>query len=521
MPNLTNSKQAQAPLSKRLYWAVVGAFSIPTCSFVGLAVLLLGYIAWVSASSMLMQPSNSDIWQHAASISALINDLGDPANPFVVSEEGSRHFHPLWVGWAAVAQYFDLSVWDVLGLAGFLSMAVLAAGIFLFTRAYHPSPWAPLVLLLVMMLGWVLPIRHTGLHSIGTLFYAAPYPATYMIGFGFILWAVTIRALENAQYALLLVLLSAFMFTTHQLGAVISLIGVGCFILCWPNGTIRTRLIASLAIIFGLGISTFWPYHNPFVLALQPGNSTWDGGPNFYSFVFLTAAFVPSVFGVLGLRDRRSRPLALALLLYFLLFLLGLGGIQIASRFMMPITLVLHIGLAFYLATILDYPNMQLASMKMIIKAVSVTTVLLHVIFLNHFGVFDAHRRIDGASIYEAAQTLTHNIPDSEQVAAHSLAAWPIVGVGQKVLSIPWPEPAIHDLHERQAASNLLFDDGISREERIENARKLGVRTLIADRRFLPMSTVALLRSQSVSSEAAGPLMRFDLFDLGSSVSVD
>lgn len=215
MPNLAEPKKAQALFPKRNPKSLFGFFSLPTCVYIVVAVLLLGSFAWFSSYNMLIQPSLRDIWQHAATLRALIGNLADPSNPFVASNEGTRHFHPFWVGWAAVAQSFGLSEWDVLKLAAYFSMALFGTGTFVFARSYHPSPWAPLVLLLTTLLDWTVSIQHTGFHSPSTLIFSAAYPATALIGLSFILWAMTIRCLDNLKFTVLMVPISAVMFATH------------------------------------------------------------------------------------------------------------------------------------------------------------------------------------------------------------------------------------------------------------------------------------------------------------------
>ena len=64
--------------------------------------------------------------------------------------------------------------------------------------------------------------------------------------------------------------------------------------------------------------------------------------------------------------------------------------------------------------------------------------------------------------VYIAAERLTSDIPDDEQVAAFGLTAWPVVAAGQRVLSVPWPEPGITDLAERQEMTDALFDTALS-----------------------------------------------------------
>jgi hypothetical protein len=145
-------------------------------------------------------------------------------------------------------------------------------------------------------------------------------------------------------------------------------------------------------------------------------------------------------------------------------------------------------------------------------------TVLFQVITLGLILYPSEHRGdLRFGSVVAAAQDLTTDIPDSHEVAAYDVAAWPLVGIGQKVLSVPWPEPFISDLDERQRKIDRLFDASISRSERVALAKEYGVRILILDRRFGGKRRwrrwqLTALASQSISVRRSGPMLRFDLY---------
>ena len=246
---------------------------LPHLCFIVAAALFLGTAAFVAATNMIADQPNQDIWQHVAALNALMDNLAHPANPFVASDETSRHFHPLWVATAAFAQAFGLSVWTALHLVTYLSMGLFAGAVYSFARTYFASPWAPLVLLVTLLFGWMIPVQHTGVHAFKSLLFGAAYPATFLISFSLILWAVVMHALEQRKWLVVVVFLVALMFATHQLGAVIGLIGAGCFILLWPGAGLAARVAVSLAVLCGLGLSLFWPYYNPFLFVFQSGGA--------------------------------------------------------------------------------------------------------------------------------------------------------------------------------------------------------------------------------------------------------
>ena len=112
---------------------------------------------------------------------------------------------------------------------------------------------------------------------------------------------------------------------------------------------------------------------------------------------------------------------------------------------------------------------------------------------------------------------MTASVPDSELIAVYDVAAWPISASGQKVLSIPWPEPGIPDLARRQAIIERLFDPSVTRDQRVALARATGVRTLIFDERFgkkgpWPYWQEFRLYEQAKAISRAGPVVRLDLY---------
>lgn len=489
----------------------VAAF--PTIVFWLTAVIILGGIAHFAAISMIGDPPNRDMWQHAAAIRELMTNLTDPSNPFVVSGESSRHFHPLWVLTAIIANQTGTALWDALFYLPYISMALFAGSVFFFARTYFSQPWAPVVLLITFLFGWGLQLGHTGFHNVFTIAYAAAYPATFMISFSLILWALCIRSLSTLRLSVLLVPLCALMFATHQFGAVIGFIGAGSFVLLWPNVAFRHRAIVATAMLAGILVSFLWPYHNPLMLVLQRGNSTWEGGPDFYSVGYLLGAFVPQILGLMGLITRKAWPLAFALLCYVALYSLGKFDFQIAARFLMPAVLILQIGMVAFLFQLLSGPKLSDRRKK----ALAIGTVVYfaclfgvsaHLVYRSGF-----HEPEPEVSVYEASLRLTADIPDTEPVAAYYITSWPITATGQRVHSVPWPEPGISDLAERQSVIQTLFETQLSQSDRMKLLQEHGMKTMLTDTRLLPDWMIESIRGQAVRTTQAGSIVRMDFFE--------
>src|SRR5687768_13130123 len=183
----------------------------PSLCFWAVGLLVYGLAAWRFSGGHFLDQTSRDLWQHLATLRALIADPFHPANPFVATAEGSRHFHPYWVSIALVARAVGWDAWQAIAFAGFVSAGTLLAGIHTFGRAFYRSAWGPLALLAAMAFGWMLPVSHTGYHSLGTLIEGIAYPAALLIGLSLLLWGLVIRGLERPVRIWPIVPLAAFM----------------------------------------------------------------------------------------------------------------------------------------------------------------------------------------------------------------------------------------------------------------------------------------------------------------------
>lgn len=502
---------------------IVLRLATPAILFNIAAVVILGGCAALMAADLWLDWPSRDLWQHAAALNALISDPHSPGNPFVASAEPSRHYHPDWAAMALLARSFGWSAIQTINVAAFVNAAVLAAGFYLFGRAYFRSDWGPLALIFCCTLGWISPVSHTGFINCETLMEGIAYPAPLLVGLSFVLWAAVIKSFENPWLSALIVPLSAFMFATHQLGAGLGFLVALSIAATWP-GRLRERGAVLVAIAAGVMISTRWIYFNPISAVLRAGNPTWRHGVDFYSPSVVAAIFFPSSVGIVGLLSPRyggrGRPLLIALVICLLAFVAGANGYLIGTRFAPTAALILQVGLAGILVGWLEDPNAYSHRVKLTIPRMAIGIALFQIPMAAMF-VFvqsiDARRY---GSVLNHAEALSANLPDRRQVAAYDFAAWPVVASGQKVLSVPWPEPFIADLRLRQQENEALFDTRLTREQRLSLAKKFGIRTLILDERFGPRDDprdwrrgeLNLFTSQALRTVRAGPMWRFDLY---------
>jgi len=496
--------------------------ALPTVLFLIAAVIILGACATNAAIGHWAHQPNRDLFQHMAALRSLIADLGHPTNPFVNSAETSRHFHPYWVAIAALARGFGWTMHTTVAVAGFISLTALGAGYYLFGRSYFRSDWGPLALLLTSMLAWSFPISHTGYVNIPTLVEGAAYPAALLVGLSLILWALVIEGFRRPWLITAIPFLAAFMFATHQLGAGLGFIVAFCLIASWPTDGARQRWVMAFAILAGVAMSSLWPYFNPIEAVIRAGNPNWRGGIEWYTPVFFLGIFVPGVIGIWGLihpyQAGTGRPLLIALPILLGGFAAGAFGFLTGTRFAPTAVLLMQIGLAAILVRYLEQPEEHSERFRKIAVGMIFGILLFQLITL---GLILYPKESRGqrryGSVVTAGAELTSDIPDKQEVAAYDVAAWPLVGQGQRTLSVPWPEPFIGDLADRQDKVDDLFNVWISKSERIALAKRYRVRTLILDQRFGPGKPwrrwqLRILIGQAKASERSGPMWRFDLY---------
>lgn len=496
--------------------------ALPTTLFVIAAVIILGACGINAAIGHWAHQPNRDIFQHMAALHSLIGDIKNPANPFVDSHEPSRHFHPYWVAMAAFARTFGWTMQVTLAVAGFFSLSFLALGYFLFGRSYFRSDWGPLALLLASTLAWSFPISHTGYVNIPTLVEGAAYPAVLLVGMSLILWALIIESFRRPQWIITIPVLAACMFATHQLGAGLGFIVGICLIAAWPAEGRARRLLMAVAIVAGVAMSSLWPYFDPIEAVVRAGNPAWRNGIEWYTPVFLMGILVPSAIGLWGLlrpwEPGTGRPLLIALPILLGGFAAGSFGFLTGTRFAPTAALLMQIGLAAMLVRYLERPQEHSDRFRKFAVGTIFGTLLFQLITL---GLILYPKEFRGQSRYGnvliAGAALTSDIRDDQQVAAYDVAAWPLVGQGQKTLSVPWPEPFIGDLSVRQDRVDDLFNVWISKHDRISTAKRYGIRTLILDERFGPGKPwrhwqLRILSSQAQATKRSGPMWRFDLY---------
>ncbi|HOU89792.1 MAG TPA: hypothetical protein PLU22_02040 [Polyangiaceae bacterium] len=277
-PEVAPLEHAAPPARSRL--AAVLAWW-PTALFV---LLGLGVVAWVGRGLFVMQLSvydpRSDFWEHAGVLRALMDSPLSPRNPHLDTADPSPRFMPLYVLVAIAARLSGYSALQGMALAGSVNVALLVAGVFAFFQAYFRDRRAPLYALVVVLGSWYHGFRFSNVYQLYLLFEIAAYPSTAAVGFTFLTFAITVRALRGRPSFLWLALVAlstANVVLTHALTATMAFTGVLAMAWFEPEIGRRRRWSVIAAALSSCGLVELWPYFSTVrtVLNGQEIDTSW------------------------------------------------------------------------------------------------------------------------------------------------------------------------------------------------------------------------------------------------------
>lgn len=322
-------------------------------------IALIFFIICVCSFFLLPLPTMqwfSDYWEHAAAIKALSENMLHPLHPLYASHDPSRQFIPYNVLLAMAVKFFGISVISALAILATTVVALLLLGVKLLADELFGRPWAPLVLLLTLLCAWGSPWVWTGFYEVRAIFYNSYYPSAAVLSLTFILWWLSLKYLRMqvmlSGHVIAIVVLTAFMYISHQLAGLFAVGGVILFAMFEPEVHLRNRLFLVLAVIVGVLVTWFWPYFNPISLA---GTAAIDGVqedyPAFYQMIPVVLLIGPAflaipVICVLICRRKHLALVAGSVAIVSAYFLCGLIKHPVGHRLISYFMVYLHLMLA-------------------------------------------------------------------------------------------------------------------------------------------------------------------------------
>ncbi len=278
----------------------------PRKLFIGIAVILG---AWFLFSALFYQPAmydlKADYWEHAAAIKEWSSNIWSPKNPFLSLDNSSVRFIPIYFSVAGIAAIFHLTAFQAMGLSGILNLCLLFTGIYLFTKAYFKSEWAPVWGLVVLLTSWGAILPRSGFYQLRCLFFVVSYPSIFVLAITFItLWlAVQILRQQFTSFwgYLVLVIMSPIMLISHITCGAFALISV-CLLAIFEPGIARSlRFKVLLSVSLGIFLPLLWPYFSlrSMIVWLLSVQRYWPKlSSSYYHFNGVLQILGPAVLGI-------------------------------------------------------------------------------------------------------------------------------------------------------------------------------------------------------------------------------
>jgi hypothetical protein len=330
----------------------------PRKLFGGMTVILG---AWFLFSALFDQPAmydlKADYWEHAAVIKEWSSNIWSPKNPFLSLDNPSVRFIPGFFVVAGIAGIFHLTAFQALGLGGLLNLGLLLMGIYLFTKAYFKSEWAPVWGLVILLTSWGTGDLRSGFYPLRCLFFVVSYPSIFVLALALItLWlAVQIlrREFTSRWGYFALAALTSVMLISHITFGAFALISVCLLAIVEPGVARPLRFKVLLSVGSGIFLSLLWPYFSfgRMILIGLSYQKRWNKLPiSYYHLKDVLKILGPAVLGIPAVFyaafKRKNGFLISGFLVMILLFAAG-GILSVATseRFLIFAVFFLHLAL--------------------------------------------------------------------------------------------------------------------------------------------------------------------------------
>ena len=228
--------------------------------------IVLAYVALQKPIEYL----TGDYWMHAGSVTNFSENLTHPVSTYDEAEQiRVRNFSPYQLLLAASVKWIHITSNDAMALGACGGIGIIFFGLWLIGRMLSPNPWMPAGILLGVMFfvgtgfGWSGEVFANALPQFGG------YPSTIATGLTLLCWYNADKLLSHFTWprTALVSILVALVFLIHQLIFLYLFVYLFFWVSLAPHPT-RNKLIVTAAFGIGLLLTIFWPYFNPFEVAL-------------------------------------------------------------------------------------------------------------------------------------------------------------------------------------------------------------------------------------------------------------
>lgn len=295
---------------------------------------------------------SGDIWETAAAIRAVSDNILHPTNPLLnLPGNTSPRFTPYTVFWGAVVKFTGLGLFTIVGIAGVLNYLLFVTGLGRFVRRQFRDDSLPTYTLLVMLIVWGTGYSEVNAYQFVHFFLTLPLVGLFAYGICFHALGALRVFLNNRRWheLVLYTLLSIIAFVTHPITAAFGFVAAAAVLL--DESDFKQTILFQIVPLLALGAALLWPYFDYLTVLTKGSTETW------YKNLMASGQFEALGIAIIGVPIiihyafyRRHLFLAYGLGFCLLIYILcTMTKIQIGSRFILFAAIFMHLAIAQYI----------------------------------------------------------------------------------------------------------------------------------------------------------------------------
>lgn len=459
---------------------------------------------------------SADIWETAAAIRAISQDIVHPTNPLLaLPGYTSPRFTPYTVFWGALMRWTGLSLFTIIGIAGIANFLLFVTGLARFVIRQFRDQALPAYVLLTMLIVWGTGYSEANAYSLSIFLQTLPLVSMFAYGILFHALASLRKYMDDLKWPSLAMytLCTIIAFVTHPITGAFGFVAAAAMLLAESDS--KKTMLLQIVPLFAVGIAVLWPYFD-YVHVLTKGTTEiWYKDPIFSNQM---EALGPALAGIpiIFYYALKRQYLFLALGFVFCAIIYGICkaiDIHIGSRFILYGAIFLHLAIARYIQ---EQKLIRWSGLRASIENHGLAFVLIVLLLLPAlwYRAREMKWTMEGTfgslSQFHAYQSpvqrfffLSNYLDTSDVVLAEDTTGWVIPAItGAKLVAQLKGNPLINeDVKRRRDEANGFFENAMSLEGRREILQKYHVTQILLDRMRISKWDGSFLRDLPVLAE--------------------
>lgn len=431
-----------------------------------------------------------DFWDHASVIRELIDHPWRPNHPQLGGNTPHTFFTPYSLLAAYLAKFLGINAIEVLSLFGFINIAVLLYGLWIFIKTSdldNPKETYFYSILLIVFLWGSNPWGYSGFFHRGVLKFTLPYPSSFATGI--VLAAIGYQKeyqknKKNIQI-ILISMMSAVVMLTHPVAFLFLVIGFASNVIGAKGSKERILTAKSMicALVIALIVAISWPYYS-FIELIKGASAVYHQSnagvyQDFIKNIWPTLILAPFIL----LKNNQEKFHRIYWMIFFLMLLYGVAWLTKKYSYGRAISYLVML-LQILVANKMSSLESQFFERKKIQSTAAIIILVISTLYLMP-DIISMGRRVLTAinSSYKGHSILNHetfnhieklqkNITPGAIVLANVNDSWLLPAFGMKTIAMKHRHAFVLDHDERILDINRFFYTNTTKESRIEIIKK-------------------------------------------------